>query len=314
METISKQQVNDLLDFPSLVAALCEAFKGDFTVPKRAHHDMANPAIGRETTLLLMPAWEAGELCGVKVVTVAPENKDRPTIQGTYMLINVKNGSPLALMDAPTLTSRRTAAASALASTYLSREDTSSMLMVGTGSLAPKLIQAHAAVRPIKDVFIWGRTPEKAVALAAELSATTDLNVQAVANIEDVVSKVDLISVATMSMLPLIKGAWLKAGQHLDLVGAYRPDMREADDDAVKICDIYVDTYYGATHETGEIVIPLKAGTISEADLNGDLFEMCRNEVAGRKNETQITMFKSTGHALEDLAGARLVYQRLNNK
>ena len=115
-------------------------------------------------------------------------------------------------------------------------------------------------------------------------------------------------------MLPLIKGAWLKAGQHLDLVGAYRPDMREADDDAVKICDIYVDTYYGATHETGEIVIPLKAGTISEADLNGDLFEMCRNEVSGRKNETQITMFKSTGHALEDLAGARLVYQRLNNK
>jgi alanine dehydrogenase len=311
MESLDKQQMNQLLDFPSLVDSLRSAFKADFTVPKRSHHDMANPAIGRETTLLLMPAWEDGELCGVKIVTVAPKNKDRPTIQGTYMLIDVKNGSPLLLMDAPTLTAKRTAAASALASTYLSRQDTHSMLMVGTGTLAPNLIKAHAAVRPINKVFIWGRTPEKAQALTEELSASTSLKVQAVTDLEEAVGKVDLISVATMSMTPLIKGSWLKKGQHLDLVGAYRPDMREADDDAIKTCDIFVDTYYGATHETGEIVIPIKEGTITKNDLNGDLFELCRQEAKGRQNDDQITLFKSTGHALEDLAAAKLVYSRM---
>ena len=312
MESIDKQTMNQLLDFPSLVDSLRTAFKADFTVPKRAHHDMANPAIGRETTLLLMPAWEDGEICGVKIVTVAPENKDRPTIQGTYMLIDVKNGSPLLLMDAPTLTAKRTAAASALASSYLSRQNTRSMLMVGTGTLAPNLVKAHAAVRPIDEVFIWGRTPEKATALAEELSASTNLKVQAVTDLEGTARKVDLISVATMSMTPLIKGAWLSKGQHLDLVGAYRPDMREADDDAIKNCDLFVDTYYGATHETGEIVIPLKEGTIKEEDLNGDLFELCREEAKGRQNDEQVTLFKSTGHALEDLAAAKLVYSRIS--
>lgn len=311
MKNIDKQQMNELLDFPSLVETLQNAFKADFKVPKRAHHDMANPAIGRETTLLLMPAWEDGELCGVKIVTVAPENKDRPTIQGTYMLIDVKNGSPLLLMDASTLTAKRTAAASALASSYLSRQNTSSMLMVGTGTLAPNLIKAHAAVRPIEEVLIWGRSAEKAQALAEELSAEKKLNVKAVTDLEKAAGKVDLISVATMSMTPLIKGSWLKNGQHLDLVGAYRPDMREADDEAIKRCDLFVDTYYGATHETGEIVIPLKEGTITEEDLNGDLFELCRGEVKGRQNDDQITLFKSTGHALEDLAAAKQVYSRV---
>jgi ornithine cyclodeaminase len=114
-------------------------------------------------------------------------------------------------------------------------------------------------------------------------------------------------------MEPLIKGEWLRPGQHLDLVGAYRPDMRESDDEAIKRCRIYVDTYYGATHETGEIVIPLKEGTISEADLNGDLFNLCRGEKAGRATAEEITMFKSTGHALEDLAAARLIYHGLQN-
>ena len=312
MRNIDKEQVNQLLDFPGLVDSLRQAFKADFTVPKRSHHDMANPSVGRETTLLLMPAWEDGELCGVKIVTVAPENKDRPTIQGTYMLIDVKTGSPLLLMDAPTLTAKRTAAASALASTYLSRENTRSMLMVGTGTLAPNLIKAHAAVRPIEDVFIWGRTTEKAEVLAEELSSETKLNVQAVSDLEEAARKVDLISVATMSMTALVKGDWLSDGQHLDLVGAYRPDMRETDDAAIKKCDLYVDTFYGATHETGEIVIPLKEGTISEDDLNGDLFNLCREEVGGRQNDDQITLFKSTGHALEDLAAARLVYSKLD--
>jgi len=312
MLTINKEETIKYSDFPLLIDALQEAFKADFTVPKRSHYDMSNPSASRETTLLIMPAWEDGELCGVKIVTVAPDNVDRPTIQGNYILIDIKNGSSLALLDAPSLTARRTAAASALASTYLSREDTKSMLMVGTGTLSPNLIRAHASIRPIEEVFIWGRTKSKAEAVAKTLDGE-HFEVRVVDTIEEKASTVDLISVATMSMEPLIKGEWLRPGQHLDLVGAYRPDMRESDDEAIKRCRIYVDTYYGATHETGEIVIPLKEGTITEADLNGDLFNLCRGEKSGRITAEEITMFKSTGHALEDLAAARLIYHGLQN-
>ena len=312
MITINKEETIKYSDFPLLIDALREAFKADFTVPKRSHYDMSNPSASRETTLLLMPAWEDGELCGVKIVTVAPDNVDRPTIQGNYMLIDIKNGSPLALLDAPSLTARRTSSASALASTYLSREDTKSMLMVGTGTLSPNLIKAHASIRPIEEVFIWGRTKSKAEAVAKSLEGE-QFKISVVDTIAEKASVVDLISVATMSMEPLIKGEWLRPGQHLDLVGAYRPDMRESDDEAIKRCRIYVDTYYGATHETGEIVIPLKEGTITEADLNGDLFNLCRGEKFGRATAEEITMFKSTGHALEDLAAARLIYHGLQN-
>jgi len=308
--TINKEETIKYSEFPLLIDALQLAFKANFNVPKRSHYDMSNPSASRETTLLIMPAWDDGELCGVKIVTVVPDNVDRPTIRGNYMLIDIKNGSPLALLDAPSLTARRTAAASALASTFLSRPDTKSMLMVGTGTLSPNLIKAHASIRPIEEVFIWGRTKSKAEAVAKSLKSE-HFKVSVVDTIEEKASKVDLISVATMSMEPLIKGEWLRPGQHLDLVGAYRPDMRESDDEAIKRCRIYVDTYYGATHETGEIVIPLKEGTITEADLNGDLFNLCRGEKSGRATAEEITMFKSTGHALEDLAAARLIYNSL---
>ena len=137
--------------------------------------------------------------------------------------------------------------------------------------------------------------------------------VSVVDSIEEKASTVDLISVATMSIDPLIKGEWLRPGQHLDLVGAYRPDMRESDDEAIRRCRIFVDTYYGATHETGETVIPLKEGIITESDINGDLFNMCRGEKKGRISAEEITMFNSTGHALEDLAAAKLIYNGLVN-
>ncbi|NQY11031.1 MAG: ornithine cyclodeaminase family protein [Flavobacteriales bacterium] len=312
MININKEDTVKYSAFPDLIEALKAGFQADFNVPSRSHHDMKNPTASRETTLLIMPAWEDGEVCGVKIVTVAPDNTDRPTIQGNYILIDIKTGSALALLDAPSLTARRTAAASALASSFLSREDTKSILMVGTGTLSPNLIKAHAAVRPIEEVFIWGRNRSKAEAVAASL-ADESFSVTVVDTIEEKASDVDLISVATMSMEPLIKGEWLKPGQHLDLVGAYRPDMRESDDEAIRRCRIYVDTYYGATHETGEIVIPLKAGTITEDDLNADLFNLCKGEKSGRASAEEITMFKSTGHALEDLAGARLIYNGLKN-
>ncbi|MGB0835744.1 MAG: ornithine cyclodeaminase family protein [Psychrobium sp.] len=311
MINLDANQVQDALSFPALIKALKEAFCSDITVPMRHHHDMANPKASRETTLLLMPAWQAGEKAGVKMVTVAPDNAqvDLPSIQGIYLLMDLHTGTPEIMMDAPTLTSNRTAAASALAASFLARKDASRLFMVGTGALSPQLIRAHHAVRPITHVTVWGRSKAKAQAVIDQVQ---DLNLtfEITDSIEQGVKNADIVSVATLSQTPLIKGGWLSEGQHVDLVGAYRPDMREADDDVVKRCDIFVDHRPGATKETGDIKIPLDNGVISIDDLKADLFELSSGKHYGRDSNQQITLFKSVGHALEDLAAAMLVAQK----
>ncbi len=313
MQNITAEQVAQALDYPSLVEALREAFKSNITVPMRHHHDMEQPGGHRESTLLLMPAWESGKAVGVKLVTVSPENgeKNLPAIQGIYILFDGETGTPKALIEAKTLTARRTAAASALAASYLARSNSQKLTMVGTGVLAPSLIQAHAAVRPIKEVTIWGRDHDKATALAQEITAS-GIQAQASENLEAAVKTADIISCATLSQQPLVKGSWLQPGQHLDLVGAYRPDMREADDDAIRYSSVFVDTRAGATKEGGDIVIPLATGVLNVQDIKADLFELTRGEHRGRSSEEEITYFKSVGHALEDLAAAQLVDKRIN--
>ncbi|OUS14964.1 ornithine cyclodeaminase [Rhodospirillales bacterium 47_12_T64] len=313
MQNITAEQVVQALDYPSLVESLREAFKSNITVPMRHHHDMEQPEGRRESTLLLMPAWESGKAVGVKLVTVSPDNgeKNLPAIQGIYILFDGETGTPKALIEAKTLTARRTAAASALAASYLARSNSQKLTMVGTGVLAPSLIQAHASVRPIKEVSIWGRDHDKAVALAHEITAS-GLPATATSDLEAAVKSADIISCATLSREPLVKGAWLQPGQHLDLVGAYRPDMREADDDAIKYSSVFVDTRSGATKEGGDIVIPLSTGVLKPTRIRADLFELTREQHAGRSSEEEITFFKSVGHALEDLAAAQLVDHRIN--
>lgn len=310
MKHLDAKQVQDALSFPTLINALKEAFCSEITVPLRHHHDMANPQASRETTLLLMPAWQAGEKAGVKMVTVAPDNAalGLPSIQGIYLLMDLQTGTPEIMMDAPTLTTNRTAAASALAASFLARRTASHLFIVGTGALSPQLIRAHHAVSPITHITVWGRSAAKAQAVIDQVSDLS-LTCKITDSIEDGVRHADIISVATLSQTPLIKGEWLSAGQHVDLVGAYRPDMREADDDVVKRCDIFVDSRPGATKETGDIRIPLESGIITLDDLNADLFELCNGSHTGRENDQQITLFKSVGHALEDLAAAKLVAQ-----
>lgn len=313
MKQLNAKQVQDALTFPTLINALKEAFCSDITVPMRHHHDMDNPNASRETTLLLMPAWQAGDKAGVKMVTVAPDNAQRklPSIQGIYLLMDLHTGTPEIMMDAPTLTTNRTAAASALAASFLAPKNANHLFMVGTGALSPQLIRAHHAVRPITHVTVWGRSKEKAQAV---IDQVRDLNLtfDTTDSIKLGAKNADIISVATLSQTPLIKGEWLHDGQHVDLVGAYRPDMREADDDVVKRCDIFVDHRPGATKETGDIKIPLENGVISLDDLNADLFELSNGSHKGRVNDKQITLFKSVGHALEDLAAAKLVAQYYN--
>ncbi|GHE86629.1 ornithine cyclodeaminase family protein [Thalassotalea profundi] len=308
MINISEEQVNNALDFSTLVPALKQAFTTDICVPSRLHYDMENPKASRETTLLMMPAWQAGDVAGVKLVTVAPDNglKNLPSIQGTYLLFDINNGSIKAMMDAPALTAKRTAAASALASQFLSREDSKSLLIVGTGTLAPQLIAAHTNVRPINQVYVWGRTLAKAQAVCEQVS---ELNIECIPvdDIQSYAKQVDIISCATLSTTPLIFGHWLQPGQHVDMVGAYRPDMREMDDACLVGNKIFVDNFDGALRETGDIAIPLKTGIISKKDIKADLFSLCKGEYQVNRKASDITIFKSVGHALEDLIAAKLV-------
>ncbi len=265
----------------------------------------------RKSTLLIMPAWQAGKFLGIKQVTLSPYNKKfpLPTLQGIYILFNAKTGSPLATFDASAITARRTAAKSAVAAQFLARQDASTLLMVGTGTLSPELIQAHCEVRPIEKVLIWEHTPGNGQKVVDKLSGMKQ-SFEIVSDIESGIPKADIISVATMSSDPLINGSWLKAGQHLDLVGAYRTDMREADNETLKRSDLYID-HEDAWHETGDLVIPLESGHLTKEDSKGTLFELCGNLKPGRNDEQQITCFKSTGHAMEDLASALHLYHKL---
>ena len=212
------------------------------------------------------------------------------------------------MLDGTALTLRRTAAASALAASYLARADSAVHLMVGTGALAPHLIAAHRAVRPIRETRIWGRDPDKAAALAASLAASGTAAI-AVLDLAEAAATADIITCATLSPEPLVRGAWLKPGAHLDLVGSYRPDMRECDDDAVRRARIFVDTD-AALHEAGDIVQPLRSGVLTRERIAGDLSGLVRGSCDGRRGADEITLFKSVGTALEDLAAAELAVSR----
>lgn len=308
--------VDAALGYPSLVDVLEAAFRQGAIAPLRHHHAIALE--GRpEATLLLMPAWEAkasgsefaGRYLGVKSVTVFPDNatQGKPAVFGTYLLLSAETGETLAVMDATRLTAWRTGAASALASRFLSRPDVTRLLMVGAGALAAQLVRAHASVRPIREVAIWNRSPDRARSLAAAL-ASTGLSVSVADDLEAEARRADIISTATISAVPLIRGDWLEPGTHVDSVGAYRPSMRETDDALVQRARIWVDTRLGAFNEAGDILLPLGAGVIGKEAILGDLFDLTRGTVAGRRTPEEITFFKSVGAAIEDLAAAIAVY------
>lgn len=311
MRIISAADIEAALGWDDLIERLRQAFRRGAHVPVRHHHTVETPA-GQDATLLLMPAWQTGRHIGVKVATVFPSNAEQglPAVMGAYLLLNGKTGTPEALIDGPALTLKRTAAASALASSYLSRPDSERLLMVGTGALAPHLILAHASVRPVGTVLIWGRHPEKAEKLAKRIKYK-HLRVAHTEDLAAAASGADIISCATLSKDPVIKGKWLQPGQHLDLVGGFTPQMRETDDTAIRRARIFVDTRDGACQEAGDITQPLAAGVLDATDIAGDLFDLTRGERAGRRHYTQITLFKSVGTALEDLAAAQLAVERV---
>jgi len=311
MRVVSSTEIDRALTFPALVDALGEAFRSDMVTPVRHHHEIERA--GAPGTLLLMPSWTGPTVTdgfvGVKVVSVFPENGARnlPSVMGSYLLMDGVTGEPVAVLDGTRLTVWRTAAASALAARHLARADAARMVMVGAGALAPFLIRAHLSQRPIREVFLWNHRPEKAQALAAELLAE-GLPVAAVTDLEAAVREADLVSCATLSTAPVVKGTWLKEGAHLDLVGAFNLKMREADGEALNRSQVYVDTD-AAKAEGGDVAVAIREGAFSEGQVRGTLFDLCRSPP--RRDERAVTLFKSVGTALEDLAAAMLVWRLL---
>jgi alanine dehydrogenase len=294
------------LDWPRMIAAITAALRADVHAPVRASHTIEVPGLPAGS-LLLMPAWQVGNRIGVKLVTVFPAKQPR-SVAAVYVLFDGMNGEPLALMDGEELTARRTAGASALAASRLARADSRHLVMVGAGRQSRGLIEAHRSVRPIDRVTLWSRTAAHA-AEAAAAYAKEGMPVQATTNLESAVREADIVCCATLATAPLVYGAWLRPGTHVDLVGAFRAQMRETDDAVMQRADlIVVDDRAAALAEGGDVVQALQSGAIAPGKIAGDLRDLVRGTNAGRTAAGQITVFKSVGFALEDLAAADAVY------
>ena len=303
---ITADDVHAALDYGALVDALREAFAAGASAPVRASH----PVTPQGDRLLLMPAWDGIGL-GVKIVTVFPRNRERglASVAALYLLMDGTTGHPLALIDGEALTLRRTSAASALASSYLSRVDARHLLVVGTGALAPYMVAAHVAVRPIERVSVWGRSHAAAQRTAGALAAQ-GVPASAVADLAAALADADIVSCATTAREPIVRGALVREGTHVDLVGAFTPQMRESDDDLVARAEIFVDTFAGALAEAGDLVQPMSTGVISRDRIRAELADLASGRHPGRRTDGEVTLFKSVGTALEDLCAAKLVARR----
>jgi len=308
MIQITNEQVASALDYHELIAALRAMFQSRYHMPLRHHHFYQTDE-QVENTLILMPAWNDRYL-GIKQVVVAPANSSKglPAIHASYTLMDARTGVPLAQMDAGQLTSRRTACTSALAASFLARQDAESLLVIGGGKVAQHLVQAHSAVRAYRHIVVWTRNPEQSRTLADHL-AGEGYTVEVADNLEEAVCDADVISCATLATSPIIEGAWLKPGAHLDLIGSHTPRTREADDEAIRRSKVFVDSREGAIQETGELAIPIAQGILSPDDVQADIAELCKGIHPGRTSADEITLFKSAGLAVEDLAAALVVYR-----
>ncbi len=309
---IPADAVHELLPYADLVDALAA---GHLLPPADVRRTVYSPE-GADEVYLGLPAWQPGHAIGVKLVTVFPGNPaaGKPSVQAVYVLFDGTDGSPLATMDGTALTYRKTACDSALGSRFLSRPDSRTLLMVGAGGLGPHLVAAHRAVRPsLTEVLVWNRTRGRAEALAAELAAA-GVAASVADDLDGAVAEADIVCTATMTRDPLVKGAQLRPGTHLDLVGAYLPDHREIDDDCVRRAAIHVDSRLAAVEESGDLVIPLSAGVITEHDIRGDLFDLCQGRAPGRTSPDEITLFENGGGGHLDLMTGQLVWDRYQTR
>ncbi|WP_028355660.1 ornithine cyclodeaminase family protein [Bordetella petrii] len=307
MLIIDTEQTRRALAFPDVIAALRDAFLAGASVPPRHVHSIESG--GARGTSLIMPAWNEQGYFGVKVINIFPENTRQglPGLHAVYTLYSARTGVPLAQVDGDVVTMWRTAGAAALGASYLARPDARVLLIVGSGRIAGLLAPAMRAVRPIERVLVWNVRPEGARALAASL-AGQGFDAQAVEALEPAVRQADIVSCATLSTEPLVRGAWLRPGTHLDLIGSFKPDMKETDPACFDGTEVYVDTDEAPT-KSGDLLAAFEAGVLAPAAIRGTLADLISGQAPGRTAASQVTVFKAVGSALEDLTLAAMVYE-----
>lgn len=301
---IDASTIEHLTPMPALIAALRAAFaNGGYQSPPRYARDMS-----KTSSLLVMPSWSEGSSLGVKIVNV--DRITRPSVRSSYVLMDRATARAVAILDGASLTRRRTAAASVLAATFLARLDARRLLLLGTGAMIPSLIEAYASAFPIDKILIWGRNVESAHAAVAQARAK-GFQTDVITDISAALANVDIVSAATLATSALIKGDDLRPGTHVDLIGAFRPEMCEADGAAFGRSHVFVDAYAGVMEEAGDLLQAIAGGHFKSDDIASDLAALCRGQHAGRGADREaITLFKSVGVALEDLAAAELVFER----
>jgi 1-pyrroline-2-carboxylate reductase [NAD(P)H] len=313
MKIISPEEVHAALSYPALVDALQDAFSKEFTMPPRTVF-MLDDKEDNTNAFALLPSWN-DSIIGVKAFTYFPDNQgpEYKSLYSKIMLFDRAHGEPLALVDGTSVTFWRTAAISGLASRLLSREDSESLLVLGTGNLSTYIIRAQASVRPLKRVMVWGRTPANAQKVVDQMSAELgDIEFSVVDNIEQACGQADIIVSATASHEPLVMGDWVRPGTHTDFIGNHHATKRECDTALVVKSKVFADSYANCFKEAGEVLVPISEGVFTKEGVVGELIEMCAGTVPLRENDTEITLFKSIGMALCDLVGAGLAYEQVS--
>jgi len=308
MRFVPADEIRSLLSFPMLIDALEAAHR-------RPRIEVQDAALGSEKAqYFVRHAVDRGRYLASKLITSFPGNVGTgslPAVQAVCVLFDGTNGQPLAVIDGTEITYWRTAADSALGAKILAPPDPATLLVVGAGAMSTRLVRAHRAARPsLRRVLVWNRTKERALQVAARL-AEEGIESEAFDDLAAATRMADIVSTCTRSHEPLVLGANLKPGVHLDLVGGYTPSTREADDEAARRALIFVDRRESAFDGVGDILQPIASGAIRPADVLGDLYDLVGGVVAGRRSPSDITLFKNAGGAHLDLMTAELIVRRL---
>jgi alanine dehydrogenase len=307
---LTRGDLEALLDMDAVVAAVEAAFRRYAAGEARLLPRAALPLGDRDVLLLMSSA--VGEAVGTKSVTVCLGNAARglPTVLASYLLHDPATGEALAFMEAGYLTGMRTGATSAVAARRLARPDSRTVACFGAGVQAGFQLRALRAVLPLERALVVSRSPARAAAFAGRIAATLGIEARPAASAREALGEADVVVTATTSPTPVVAGRDLRPGTHVDAVGAFQPTTRELDGEVLRRARVYVDTYAGAWHEAGDLLLAIQEGALRREDVAGELGELVTGARAGRASREEITVFKSVGCAVEDAATARLAYDR----
>jgi alanine dehydrogenase len=314
---IDKETIASLLTMKECISVMEKAFRslanGECVQPLRPLMWLPD----RTGLLGMMPGYAGNmDVMGIKVLSVFPNNKNfgYPSHQGVVVLFETKNGQPLCIADADEITAIRTPAASAVATDLLARKDAETLSILGSGLQAAKHIEAMLLVRKIKKITLWSRNETHAQQLAEKVSAKNKPDITVVKNLEDAVRGMDIICTVTGSAEPIVKGEWVSKGCHINAVGACSPKAREVDSATICKSQLYTDCYESLYHEAGDFIIPKNEGVIDDNHVQGEIGEILLGKKRGRRNDDDITVFKSLGLAIEDIFSVNYIYRKMIKK